>query len=348
MQTPKARYAQLVKDLAAATTDEERAKIQSEMNQLEPDKNQSTLDPLNILVVIGNNEFNKTVTIEREPDPEGKAEIDLSYIMRNAFVNSQRMLQNYAEADYNLKARYAFEFEDGLGFTGDVINAVRQLGYDDGEGISGFELLTGTSLIRYPDYPLAVSFLQVPWLDYAYRLWRPGLTETGAMTGTITNIYIAGGFNDFNHLDIIERTTGKLIAQYEIETGCVPDSPFFVRWINARGGWDYYMFRRNEDTLEVGDISNIQHVATNPNDAQQTVAASVANTVTVGEGLLVKKDYLTLSALARAPRIEWYNEDLKAWQVIVLSDDFSATWNARNAFGSVEFTFLLPRILTQF
>lgn len=348
VQTPKARYAQLEKDLAAATSEEERAKIREEMTLLAPNKDQDTLDPLTMVVVIGNNEANKTVVIKREPDSDGKAEIDLSFVLRHAFLNSRQVVYNYAEFDYNLMARYFFLDGDEQGFRGNVINAVRQLGYDDGKGISGFELLTKTPLVCYPGYPFAVSFLQVPWMDYAYRLWRPGLTETGAMTGTITNIYIAGGYNDFNNLDIIKRATGELIAQYEIETGCVPDSPFYIRWINTSGGWDYHMFQRTEDTWDVGDVSNIQRVATNPNDTQQTVAVSAVNTVTVGEGLLAKEDYLRLSALARAPRIEWYNEDLKAWQVIVLSDDFSTTWNTRNAFGNVEFTFLLPRILTQF
>lgn len=349
VQTPQGRYAQLEKDLSTATDPAEITKIKAEMAKLEVDKDQTTLDPLTLLVVVGNNEANKTIQIEREADMDGKAEIDLSYILRHAFINSRRMVQPYAEFDYNLMGRYTFIDPDGDQlFSGDVINAVFQLGHNNEGGISGFELLTKTPLIRYVNYPLALSFFQYPWAGYAYRLRDSGVTEIGDMTGTITNIYIAGGSRDFDRLDIIKRDTGALIAQYNIEVGCTPDLPFYVRWINASGGWDYRMFERHEDTSEVGDISNIQRVATNQNDTQQTVSLTATNTVTVGVGLLLNDEYKTVAALARSPRIEWYNEEISTWQTIVLAEDFSATWDSRNAFGTVEFTFALPRVLTQF
>lgn len=349
VQTPQGRYAQLEKDLSTVTDPTEIARIKAEMEKLEADKEQTTLDPLTMTVVIGNNEANKTVRIEREPDMDGKAEIDLSYILRHAFINSRRMLQPYAEFDYNLMGRYTFSDPDGeQSFVGDVINAVLQLGHDKGEGILGFELLTKTPLRRYPGYPLALAFLQVPWMGYAYLLSSTGISEVGDMTGTITNVYVAGKTRDFDHLDIIKQNTSDVIARYDIDLECVPDMPFYVRWINTSGGWDYHMFERREEISEVGDISNIQRVATNQHDTQQTVYISATNTVTVGEGLLQREEYETIADLARSPRIEWYNEDSNAWQVIVLAEDFSATWDSRNAFGSVEFTFALPRVLTQF
>lgn len=326
VQTPKARYAQLGKDLLAATTDQERTRITQELTRLTPDKDQQTLDPITVRVVIGNNTANRTVVIDREPDAEGKAVIDLSYIMRHAFKNVLHAPYAYTEIDYNLEASYHIEEEgaDVPAFFGKVINAVRQLGHDDGSGITGFGPLTQTPMVRYAGYPLAVTFQQIPYTGYIAELRTRNETWTNYLPTPIGNVYVAGRGKDFDHLTIF-RTAGTSVAEYDIETGCVPDRPFFVRWINTRGGWDYHMFERREERSEVGDISNIQRVAVDPNDTQATVSVSAVRTVTVGEGLLDRDAYPILAALARSPRIEWYDEELGAWQAVVLAEDFSSS-----------------------
>lgn len=349
VQTPKARYAQLGKDLLAATTDEERNRIVQELTRLTPNKDQQTLDPITLRVVIGNNTANRTVLIDREPDAEGKAVIDLSYIMRHAFKNDLHAPYTYTEYDYDLIARYNIEDTggDAPAFLGTVVNAVRQLGHDDGSGITGFGPLTQTPMVRYAGYPLAVTFQQIPYTGNIASLRTGNEIWTNHLPTPVGNVYVAGKGKDFDQLTIT-RADGTIVGDYRIETGCVPDRPFFVRWINTRGGWDYHMFERREERSETSDISNIQRVAADPNDTQTTVSISAVETIIVGEGLLDRDAYLILAALARSPRIEWYNEEVKAWQVVVLAEDFSSSWNSRNAYGSVEFTFSLPRILTQF
>lgn len=109
VQTPKGRYDQLAKDLIREPDPAKQAAIRAEMASLEADKDQATLDLLRI-IVYGNriSTANVDTTIERTPDKDGKAEIDLSYILRNSFQRVVDPLNDVVVRDYYLYASYAY------------------------------------------------------------------------------------------------------------------------------------------------------------------------------------------------------------------------------------------------
>ena len=355
VQTPKGRYEQLTKDLQNASTAEEFEQIQAEMSSLEGTKNQNTIDPITLYVVIGDDSaMTRTVILTPDPGPDGKARIDLSYIMRRAFVDVTRYTDARAQIDYNLMARwYIFR---GPSVSGKpkpynyALNAVYQLGsYDSAKGLNSFAKLTDTPLIRYEGYPFLITFrIPIPGNDIYYYRWELNGYEVveSDLPSPIVNVLRTADESSVSHLRVTRNNT--TLGYYPISEGCVPQAPFYVRWINTQGGWNSWMFELRENADQVDDLSTIQRSATNPNDTQTTVALSASRKVTVGEGLLSKDEYCTLAALPRSPRIQWYNEELQAWQTIVVAEGFSAAWNSRNGFGNVEFTFALPRILTQF
>lgn len=351
VQTPKARYEQLTQDLSKATTSAERTKIQNEMNALNDVKNQDTLDPMTFVAVIGNGgAMNRTVTLTPEVGPDGKASIDLSYIMRRAFVDVVNE-DSYSNYDHNLFASGYIEDNGTHKAFFYALNAVGQPGYyDSSQGFEGYAKLTGTPLTRYKGYPFRMT-LRVgnKTLDCFTKIGN-STEENIVVRYPVGNIDIPTSSDDRIdgvEVDTFEEDT-QFVASYPITEGCVPAAPFYVRWINTSGGWDSWMFERREENEDVEDVSNIQLYIADPTDTQQTVSLNAARTVTVGEGLLSKEDYRTLAALPRSPRIQWYNEELQAWQTIVIAEAFSSSWNSRNGFGNVEFTFALPRTLTQF
>ena len=152
---------------------------------------------------------------------------------------------------------------------------------------------------------------------------------------------------DIDIIDILDTSGLYPTAgvRWHIESGCVPLSPYYVRWINKFGGWNYEMFEKNITETRVENYDNIQTAATNPNDTQRTVGMNVSERVTVNKGLLTRSQYDAVLGLARSPFIQWWNGE--SWQTAVITENVSATWNARNNFGDVSFTFLQPRILTQ-
>lgn len=353
VQTPKARYDQLTQDLAKATTAEQRIAIQNEMNSLSEVRNQATLEPMTFVAVIGNDPaLNRTVTLTPEVGPDGTAYVDLSYIMRRAFVNITRVFAPSAEFDYNLVAQGYIDDGGTPKASFHALNAVGQPGYyNSAEGFTSYAKLSNTPLIRYDGYPLLITFrLPLNSSNSISYTWEHDGVQVaqGALLYPIGNLLWNPRESDVTHLTIRFGSAGNILGEYSISEGCVPDAPFYVRWINASGGWNSWMFERRTETDEVEDANNIQLYIADPTDTQQTVSLNAARTVTVGEGLLSKDDYRILAALPRSPRIQWYNEELNTWQTIVIAESFSATWNTRNGFGNVEFTFAMPRLLTQF
>lgn len=348
VQTPKARYDQLTQDLKAATTEAQRAKIQKELDSLQEVRNQTTIDPITFVAHIGNDPaMKRTVTITPEQGPDGKSHIDLSYIMRRAFVDTP----NSYHYDGNILANGYIDDNGTSKANFYAVNAVGQLGYyDSSKGFDGYAKLTSTPLTRYKGYPFYIT-LRAPKYETldCFAYYNGSSVWSGIVHYPLGNIFISANEPNINKIDV--WTLGEdseFITSYPVAEGCVPDAPFYVRWINTSGGWDSWMFERREETDDVEDVNNIQLYIADPTDTQQTVSLNAARTVTVGEGLLSKDDYRTLAALPRSPRIQWYNEELQRWQTIVIAEGFSASWNSRNGFGSVEFTFALPRILTQF
>lgn len=346
VQTPKGRYEQLKQDFANAESQWEKNQIQKMMDELESVKNQDTFDPIHIIVRIGiNPNSDREIILNPDAGPDGKNSIDLSFIMRRAFFNDYSEENNM---EINMFAECTIlAGENRASFY--ALYAVVQPGYQYLSPLyMSYAKLTNTPLTWYFHYPLTITLKSDNNRKLRYVWKMNGATQLQDVLA-----YPVGNINiqNFQHIDTVEvyyDGTTQLVASYPIADGCEPDAPFYVRWINTSGGWDSWMFERREESDDVEDVSNIQLYIDDQNDTQQTVSLRAARTVTVGEGLLSKDEYRALAALPRSPRIQWYNEELQTWQTIVMAEGFSATWNSRNGFGSVEFTFSLPRILTQF
>lgn len=354
VQTPKARYAQLVKDYAATVDAAARAKIKAEMDELEAVKEQETLDPLRVMVIIGDNTDNRSVTLERMPDKDGKAVFDLSHIMRHAFIRKTYKPYDYSPVywDFRLYSRLIIEDDHGLVGSFKVINAVLQPGYYDGNGLSGYRALTdAAAFTRYPGYPLEVAVLAQQ--DMSINFYYALMNDIGG--GVANRLYPPlcvvplDAYLD-SRFELRKTMDGAAVATYPVKMGCVPDAPFYVRWINRQGGYDSYMFsRRKQYTQQVEQVDNILRAYDDAgNDAQQTVGLSASRTVTAGVDGLTDGEFDLLAGIALSPAIEWYNEQLGAWQTIVLADDNTLTRDTASGLNGVEFVFGLPPLLTQF
>jgi hypothetical protein len=135
-----------------------------------------------------------------------------------------------------------------------------------------------------------------------------------------------------------------------IETRCVKAAPFYVRWINRIGGYDYYMFDRgNRLTVETDNALMIERYALSPDntDTRDVYALDAAAAIDVTEENLDRETWDTLAGLAVSPRIEWYDETLEVWKTISIESSDNSFERA-SATGAIRYTFLLEQVLTQF
>lgn len=130
----------------------------------------------------------------------------------------------------------------------------------------------------------------------------------------------------------------------------VPCNPFYIRWINQKGGWDTYMFEQHKKYTQEVDRGD-QYILANSRDpyASQTrgeLAPEFKNIVQAGAEQLDENDFNLLKGIALSPLVQRYNYSVKAWQR-VLVDDTDLTWDTKTPRNTVSYEFQLIDEQTQ-
>lgn len=124
----------------------------------------------------------------------------------------------------------------------------------------------------------------------------------------------------------------------------VPCNPFYIRWINQKGGWDTYMFEQHKKYTQEVDRGD-QYVLANSGDpyASQTrgeLAPEFKNIVQAGAEQLDENDFNLLKGIALSPLVQRYNHSVGEWQR-VLVDDTDLTWDTKAPRNTVSYEFQL-------
>lgn len=130
----------------------------------------------------------------------------------------------------------------------------------------------------------------------------------------------------------------------------VPCNPFYIRWINQKGGWDTYMFEQHKKYTQEVDRGD-QYVLANSRDpyASQTrgeLAPEFKNIVQAGAEQLDENDFNLLKGIALSPLVQVYNYLVGIWQR-VLVDDTDLTWDTKTPRNTVSYEFQLIDEQTQ-
>lgn len=130
----------------------------------------------------------------------------------------------------------------------------------------------------------------------------------------------------------------------------VPCNPFYIRWINQKGGWDTYMFEQHKKYTQEVDRGD-QYVLANSRDpyASQTrgeLAPEFKNIVQAGAEQLDENDFNLLKGIALSPLVQRYNYSVMAWQRVLVNDT-DLTWDTKAPRNTVSYEFQLIDEQTQ-
>jgi hypothetical protein len=130
----------------------------------------------------------------------------------------------------------------------------------------------------------------------------------------------------------------------------VPCNPFYIRWINQKGGWDTYMFEQHKKYTQEIDRGD-QYVLANSRGpyASQTrgeLAPEFKNIVQAGAEQLDENDFNLLKGIALSPLVQRYNYSVKAWQRVLVNDT-DLTWDTKTPRNTVSYEFQLIDEQTQ-
>lgn len=130
----------------------------------------------------------------------------------------------------------------------------------------------------------------------------------------------------------------------------VPCNPFYIRWINQKGGWDTYMFEQHKKYTQEVDRGD-QYVLANSRDpyASQTrgeLAPEFKNIVQAGAEQLDENDFNLLKGIALSPLVQVYNYQTGVWQRVLVNDT-DLTWDTKAPRNTVSYEFQLIDEQTQ-
>lgn len=304
---------------------------------------------------------------------------DLSFLAKAGFRDRPRTFPYLISRvgfgiDYNLISAYAYRGSGEQGFNVRYASrGVRPRGYDPNFSSSGIGLaLTDRTpdnnrnlyVKKYYGYPYFVTLFPIgasalnPALQvsvFVKLTERP--TEDQFDISARLNIPFVCEFDD-------ELTGGADYVKLGFPGGEYPDqawniifvdtevpcNPFYVRWINRKGGWDTYMFEQHKKYTQEVDRGD-QYMLANSRDpyASETMgelAPRFKNIVRAGAEQLDEDDFDLLKGIALSPLAQVFNYHLGAWQRILV-DDTDLTWDTKSPRNTVSYEFQLIDEQTQ-
>lgn len=328
------------------------------------------------------NSLTESIDIYRDSGFGTTKKYDLSFLAKAGFRDDRLRTFPYINRsigfaiDYSLISAYAYRVIGDRNFSVRYASrGVRARGYEANftESYLGLVLTDRVPdndrnlyVKKYPGYPYYVTLFPrgfggsphvAPWIDVRVKLYK--VAEKQFDISTRLNIPLVYEFEDEDGSED-EADYVKLrpsVGEYSSQAwniifvyAEVPCNPFYIRWINQKGGWDTYMFEQHKKYTQEVDRGD-QYVLANSRDpyASQTrgeLAPEFKNIVQAGAEQLDENDFNLLKGIALSPLVQRYNYSVKAWQR-VLVDDTDLTWDTKTPRNTVSYEFQLIDEQTQ-
>lgn len=322
------------------------------------------------------NSLTESINIYRDSGFGTTKKYDLRFLAKAGFRDDRRKTFPYIDQsigfaiDYNLISAYAYRVIGELNFNVRYASrGVRAQGYNANytESYLGLVLTDRVPdndrnlyVKKYPGYPYYVTLFPRGFLGSPYvatsidvRVKHYEDVEKQFDISTRLNIPLVYEFEDADASED-EADYVKLrpsVGEYSSQAWNiifvyteVPCNPFYIRWINQKGGWDTYMFEQHKKYTQEVDRGD-QYVLANPRDpyASQTrgeLAPEFKNIVQAGAEQLDENDFNLLKGIALSPFVQRFNNSIGVWQR-VLVDDTDLTWDTKTPRNTVSYEFQL-------
>lgn len=328
------------------------------------------------------NSLTESINIYRDSGFGTTKKYDLGFLAKAGFRDDRLRTFPYIDQsigfaiDYNLISAYAYRVIGDRNFNVRYASrGVRARGYNANftESYLGLVLTDRVPdndrnlyVKKYPEYPYFVTlfprgFLGSPRvatsIDVRVKFYED--VEKQFDISTRLNIPLVYEFEDADasedEADYVKLrlSVGEYSSQaWNIIFVCteVPCNPFYIRWINQKGGWDTYMFEQHKKYTQEVDRGD-QYVLANSGDpyASQTrgeLAPEFKNIVQAGAEQLDENDFNLLKGIALSPLVQRYNDSIGVWQRVLVNDT-DLTWDTKIPRNTVSYEFQLIDEQTQ-
>ena len=322
------------------------------------------------------NSLTESIDIYRDSGFGTTKKYDLSFLAKAGFRDDRMRTFPYIDQsigfaiDYSLISAYAYRVIGDRNFNVRYASrGVRARGYNANftESYLGLVLTD-----RVPDNDRNLYVKKYYGYPYYVTLFPRGF-EGLPNIATSVNVWVKLYDGVENQFEISTRLSIPLVYEFEDEADYVklglpvsayssqawkiifvntevPCNPFYIRWINQKGGWDTYMFEQHKKYTQEVDRGD-QYVLANSRDpyASQTrgeLAPEFKNIVQAGAGQLDENDFNLLKGIALSPLVQRYNYSVRAWQRVLVNDT-DLTWDTKTPRNTVSYEFQLIDEQTQ-
>lgn len=329
--------------------------------------------------VMAANSLTESIDIHRDSGFGTTKKYDLSFLAKAGFRDRPRtypFVNKYVDLsiDYNLISAYAYR---GIGEQDFNVRyasrGVRPRGHNVNFSMSNIGLALTD---RTPDNNRDLYVKKYYGYPYFVTLFPRGVSGLNIAIPITVSVKRPEGSQDLI-ADIPSRFNIPFVFQFEDENadgadyvkirpsgGAFPDqawnirfvdteapcNPFYIRWINQKGGWDTYMFEQHKKYMQEVDRGE-QYVLANARDPYTSetrgeLAPEFKNIVQAGAEQLDENDFNLLKGIALSPLVQVYNYQIGVWQR-VLVDDTDLTWDTKAPRNTVSYEFQLIDEQTQ-
>lgn len=330
--------------------------------------------------VMAANSLTESIDIHRDSGFGTTKKYDLSFLAKAGFRDDRPRTFPYQNTvigfaiDYSLISAYAYR---GIGEQNFNVRyasrGVRPRGHNVNFSMSNIGLALTD---RTPDSDRNLYVKKYYGYPYFVTLFPKGASGLTPATPIDVRVKITGARNE-TQFDISSRLNIPLVYEFddEISDGAdyvklrpsrggypgeawnimfidteVPCNPFYIRWINQKGGWDTYMFEQHKKYTQEVDRGD-QYVLANSRDpyASQTrgeLAPEFKNIVQAGAEQLDENDFNLLKGIALSPLVQVYNYQIAVWQRVLVNDT-DLTWDTKAPRNTVSYEFQLIDEQTQ-
>ena len=328
------------------------------------------------------NSLTESIDIYRDSGFGTTKKYDLSFLAKAGFRDARWRTVPYIDQsigfaiDYNLISAYAYRVIGDRNFNVRYASrGVRARGYNANftESYLGLVLTDRVPdndrnlyVKKYPEYPYFVTlfpggFLGSPRvatsIDVRVKFYED--VEKQFDISTRLNIPLVYEFEDADASED-EADYVKLrlpVSAYSSQAWNIilvdteiPCNPFYIRWINQKGGWDTYMFEQHKKYTQEVDRGD-QYVLANSGDPYASqmrgeLAPEFKNIVQAGAEQLDENDFNLLKGIALSPLVQRYNDSIGVWQRVLVNDT-DLTWDTKTPRNTVSYEFQLIDEQTQ-
>lgn len=322
------------------------------------------------------NSLTESINIYRDSGFGTTKKYDLSFLAKVGFRDDRSKTCPYIDQslgfaiDYSLISAYAYGVIGERNFNVRYASrGVRARGYNADFTTSGLGLVLTD---RVPDNDRNLYVKKYPGYPYYVTLFPRGFVGS-LRVATSIDVRVKYYEDVEKQFDISTRLNIPLVYEFEDEADYmklrpsvgeyssqawniifvyteVPCNPFYIRWINQKGGWDTYMFEQHKKYTQEVDRGD-QYVLANPRDpyASQTrgeLAPEFKNIVQAGAEQLDENDFNLLKGIALSPFVQRFNDSIGVWQRVLVNDT-DLTWDTKAPRNTVSYEFQLIDDQTQ-